>query len=54
MSEDSDRFRARARECREQAPKARVDEIRSMLLRLAGELEEEADQMDAGKDRPPV
>lgn len=47
MSDDAERFRRRARECRELSAKARVDEVRQELLRLAGELEEEADLIEA-------
>lgn len=46
MSEEGDRFRKRARECRDLAPKARVLEVRDQLLRLATELEEEAEKAD--------
>jgi vacuolar-type H+-ATPase subunit H len=45
MSDDAERFRMRARECRELAPKARVEEVRRYLSSLADELEEEADKI---------
>ena len=53
MSEEGDRFRKRARECRDLAPKARVPEVREQLLRLADELEEEADKADAEENQSP-
>jgi hypothetical protein len=46
MGEDSERFRERARQCREMAPLARDDHVREELLRLAEELDEEADAID--------
>jgi len=48
---DSDRFRARATECRDLAARAAAREIRDMLVRVAGELDEEADRID--KEEPP-
>ena len=50
MGEDSERFRERARQCRELAPLARDDQVREELLRLADELDEEADAIDAERD----
>jgi hypothetical protein len=47
MSEDAERFRMRARECRELASKARVEEVRKHLLSLADELDEEAGKIDS-------
>lgn len=47
MSEDSNRFRIRARECRELVPRAQDPVIREMLKTVAIELEEAADEMDA-------
>ena len=53
MSEEGDRFRKRARECRDLAPKARLAELREQLLRLAAELEEEAEKADSEHEQPP-
>ena len=51
MSDDSDRFRNRARECRDLAA-GTVDGIaRQQLLALAKELEEEAHKIEA--EQPP-
>ena len=54
MGEYSERFRQRARQCRELAPLARDDQVREDLLRLANELDEEADAIDSerGADDP--
>lgn len=46
MSDDAERFRRRARQCRELAVRARDDEIRLFLLEVAGELTAEADSLD--------
>ena len=46
MSEDSDRFRMRARKCRELAEEAQDDYSRRTLTQMAIELDEEADQID--------
>ena len=43
MSKDSDRFRMRARQCRELAMRARDEHSREALDRMAIELDEEAD-----------
>jgi len=48
---DSDRFRARATEYRDLAARAAAREIRDMLVRVADELDEEADLID--KEEPP-
>jgi len=42
MAGAADRFRERARECRELAPQARDGDVRAKLLRLARQLEEAA------------
>jgi hypothetical protein len=47
MSEDSDRFRQRARECRRLAEKARDADAVAQLSQMARELDEEADGIDA-------
>jgi len=47
MSDDSDRLRARAKECRDLAPLATDAEVRDLLLRVAEELDEETDRTDA-------
>ena len=47
MGEDSDRFRRRARQCRDLALRARDPEVRLELIQIAGELEEEAARIDA-------
>jgi molecular chaperone GrpE (heat shock protein) len=49
MSEDAEHLRRRARECRELAPKARVEEVREYLLTIADELDGEADKIDASE-----
>jgi hypothetical protein len=46
MSEAADRFRERARECRETAATARDSYWRDRLVAIAAELEEEADRID--------
>ena len=53
MGEDSDRFRKRALECREVAERARTPEARDALLRVADDLEAEADRIDAEEARVP-
>ena len=47
MSDESDRFRMRARQCRELAAVARDDHSRQTLTQMATELDAEADQIDA-------
>jgi hypothetical protein len=47
MEEDADRFRRRARECRDLAEQANGPEWRETLLQIAKDLEHEADQLDA-------
>lgn len=47
MSEDSDRFRRRARECRDLAEQASSAEWRKSLLQIAQDLEYEADRLDS-------
>ena len=46
MAGAADRFRERARECRDLAPQARDGEVRAMLLRLARQLEEAAREIE--------
>jgi hypothetical protein len=48
---EADRFRGRARKCRELARDARTEIDRNDLLRVAAELEEEADKIDAEEGR---
>lgn len=50
MSETSERFRKRAKDCRNLAPQARLPMIREELLRLAEELDEEADLIEAEEE----
>jgi hypothetical protein len=47
MGEAADRFRSRAKQCRELAAVARDDYSRRRLSQIADELEEEADLIDA-------
>ena len=47
MGEVSDRFRARAKQCRELAKSAKDDQARQTLTQTADELEAEAASMDA-------
>ncbi|HEX5258697.1 MAG TPA: hypothetical protein VFW35_07940 [Sphingomicrobium sp.] len=47
MSEDSDRFRTRAQECRRLSRDARDEETRARLAQMAEELDEEADMIEA-------
>lgn len=47
MSEDLERFRFRAKQCRELARLARDDYSRQTLTQLGVELDEEADKIDA-------
>lgn len=47
MSEDSDRFRNRAQECRRLSGDVRDEETRAQLAQMAKELDEEADIIDA-------
>jgi hypothetical protein len=47
MSEDSERFRLRAKQCRELAAIARDDYSRDTLAQMAVELDQEADRIDA-------
>ena len=46
MGADAERFRNRARECRELARRARDESSRKTLTQMAGELEAEADELD--------
>lgn len=47
MSNDSERFRRRARECRDIAAQTKDTWWSTMLLELADELEEEAERVEA-------
>jgi len=47
MSEDSERFRHRAKQCRELAAIARDDHSRDTLTQMAVELDEEAESLEA-------
>ena len=47
MSEESERFRIRAKECRELADKARDPVARRTLVEIADDLEVEADMIEA-------
>lgn len=51
MSEESDRFRLRARQCRELSALARDPYSRDTLSQMAIELDEEADRIEA--EEPP-
>lgn len=53
MSGESDRFRERAKQCRELAAVARDDYSRQTLAQMAAELDAEADQIEA-KEGPQV
>lgn len=46
MSDESDRFRKRARECRERAAEERDESMRRRLTRLSIDLEDEADEIE--------
>ena len=46
MGEESDRFRSRAKQCRELAKDARDDQSRQTLSEMAEELDAEADNID--------
>lgn len=50
VSEESQRFRMRAKQCRELAAVARDDYSRQTLTQLAGELDAEADKIEADED----
>jgi hypothetical protein len=47
MTEESERFRLRAKQCRELAALARDDYSRKTLTQMAVELDEEADTIEA-------
>jgi hypothetical protein len=47
MSEDAERFRNRAKDCRRLAANARDEDARRTLTELAAELDEEADKIEA-------
>jgi len=46
MGEDAERFRMRAKQCRELAKNARDEHSRKTLNQMADELEAEADKME--------
>jgi hypothetical protein len=50
MGKDAERFRTRARECRDLSRNARPDEVRRQLLQLADELDVEAELIDAEEE----
>ena len=50
MGEEADRFRARAKQCRELARNARDPASRRELTNMAKELDEEADKIEAEED----
>jgi hypothetical protein len=50
MGDDAERFRRRARECRELAERAHGGEWRDRLIEIADELEAEADKADADEE----
>jgi hypothetical protein len=52
MGDEADRFRWRAKECRDLAKAARDDTSRHELLTIADELEAEADKIDAEAEDP--
>jgi hypothetical protein len=52
-SEDAERFRARARECRTIAAAAKSAEWQASLLALAQELEDEAEKIDLQEEPTP-
>jgi hypothetical protein len=56
MGDEADRFRFRAKECRDLAKAARDGVTRQELLTIADELEAEADRIDAeeGDPKPPM
>jgi hypothetical protein len=49
VGDESDRFRARALQCRALADAARRGEARRSLLEIADDLDEEAEKIDAEK-----
>jgi hypothetical protein len=52
MGDDAERFRRRARECRELAERAYGREWRGKLIEIADELDAEADKTDAEEEAP--
>ena len=50
VSAESERFRLRAKQCRELAAVARDDHSRTTLTQMAVELDAEADEIEAGED----
>lgn len=50
MSDESNRFGVRARQCRELAAVARDEDSRQTLTQMAAELSAEADHIEAGED----
>ena len=49
MGEDAERFRHRAKECRELARRAHDEYSRETLTEMAAELEAEADELEKGE-----
>lgn len=50
MSDESNRFSVRARQCRELVAVARDEDSRQTLTQMAAELDAEADHIEAGED----
>ena len=53
MSDESERFRMRAQECRELAARANTNYWRDALLEMARDLEEEAIHIEQAELNPP-
>ena len=51
MSEESNRFRMRARQCRELSKVARDKHSRETLTQMAAELDQEANEIEAVESR---
>lgn len=51
MGDDANRFRERARECRNIASESKSQNWRESLLALAKDLEDEADDLDREEER---
>ena len=52
MSDDADRFRSRAKQCRQLAEDAHDAESRQTLIDMADDLDAEADAIDARAAKP--
>lgn len=50
MGGDAERFRNRAKQCRELASRAREEYSRKTLIQMATELEEEADELEKAEN----